>query len=341
MLSGVNDGYLGLGLSRPVALKGHRSGPDRLGAPEETPENVRPFFPMMGITRVADITGLDTIGFPIVLANEPNPRFIVVTQGKGLDLVASKASAVMESIEAYTAERIVKPLILGCVNDLRFSHPLADVNALVRTTASAYSPTFRVYEWKAVGYSLVRRSGSRTRWSTLRSRSLCRPGPGLSSVQRTDCPRVIASSKRSAMACATPLSGMPPRCIMCGQPKQPPRPGSTSARWTTRIVRNRWGGWTRTGMIVRAWGITTEIAIPAYKCIVAERDRDVRVPVVRVLIPAGISPTGSALPSRRAWPATPRPQGSAIGWRCAKRFGSNSGMPTATRPHRRVAQNDR
>jgi ribosomal protein S12 methylthiotransferase accessory factor len=94
----------------------------------------------MGITRVADITGLDTIGIPVVLAYRPNSRSIVVAQGKGLTLAASRASAVMESIEAFTAERIDQPLKLASFNDLRFSHQLADVDALPRTIASRYHP---------------------------------------------------------------------------------------------------------------------------------------------------------------------------------------------------------
>ena len=60
--------------------------------------------------------------------------------GKGLDLAAAKASGVMESIEAFMAERITRPLILGSVNDLRSSHPLVDVDLLPRTTDSAYHP---------------------------------------------------------------------------------------------------------------------------------------------------------------------------------------------------------
>jgi YcaO-like protein with predicted kinase domain len=92
----------------------------------------------MGITRIADITGLDTIGIPVVLAYRPNSRSVVVAQGKGLTVAAAKASAVMESIETFMAEPIVLPLTLGSANDLMFSHTLADVGALPRTTASRY-----------------------------------------------------------------------------------------------------------------------------------------------------------------------------------------------------------
>ena len=42
----------------------------------------------------------------------------------------------MESIEAFMAERIVRPLIIGSVNDLRFSHRLVDIDLIPRTADS-------------------------------------------------------------------------------------------------------------------------------------------------------------------------------------------------------------
>jgi YcaO-like protein with predicted kinase domain len=65
---------------------------------------------------------------------------VTIPLGKGLDLAAAKASGVMESIEAFMAERIVRPLLLGSFSDLRYSHPLADIGALPRTAGSTYHP---------------------------------------------------------------------------------------------------------------------------------------------------------------------------------------------------------
>ena len=124
----------------PDAPKKHRAGTHRIVSPEETLESVRRFFPVMGITRVADITGLDVIGLPVVTVCRPNSRAVTVSLGKGLELAAAKASGVMESIEAFMAERITLPLVLGSVSDLRSSHPLVDVDLLPRTTDSAVSP---------------------------------------------------------------------------------------------------------------------------------------------------------------------------------------------------------
>lgn len=73
----------------------------------------------MGITRVADVTGLDTVGIPVVMVCRPNSRSVSVSQGKGRDLLAAKVSGLMESIEGFHAENISLPLRLGTYQDLR------------------------------------------------------------------------------------------------------------------------------------------------------------------------------------------------------------------------------
>jgi YcaO-like protein with predicted kinase domain len=59
-------------------------------------------------------------------------------------MAAARTSAVMESVESFIAERIISPLILGSVNDLRFSHSLVDVDGLPRTADSLYHPDFPI-----------------------------------------------------------------------------------------------------------------------------------------------------------------------------------------------------
>lgn len=114
-------------MSDPVA-KRYREGTHRLIPPCETLARVRPFLSKMGITRVANVTGLDTIGIPVAMAIRPNSRALAVAQGKGWDLDAAKASAVMEAIESYHAERILLPLKLASYRELQaFGHRVADV----------------------------------------------------------------------------------------------------------------------------------------------------------------------------------------------------------------------
>jgi len=60
----------------------------------------------MGITRLGNITGLDRIGIPVVVAVRPNSRSVSASQGKGLDLPQAMTSALMEAIEGFHAEEI-------------------------------------------------------------------------------------------------------------------------------------------------------------------------------------------------------------------------------------------
>ncbi|MFV3129453.1 YcaO-like family protein [Niveispirillum sp. KHB5.9] len=113
----------------------------RLVSAEETLDRVKPLFPLFGITRVANVTGLDTIGIPVVMVNRPNSRALAVSQGKGVTLAAAKASAVMESIESWHAERCTHlSLRIGSYEDLRYSLPMVDPDRLPANTDSAYSP---------------------------------------------------------------------------------------------------------------------------------------------------------------------------------------------------------
>lgn len=83
---------------------------DRRRTPEETLAWVRPHLAAMGITRIADVSGLDRLRLPIAQAIRPNARSISVAQGKGTSLAAAKASAVMESIEGWHAENAAPPV---------------------------------------------------------------------------------------------------------------------------------------------------------------------------------------------------------------------------------------
>lgn len=96
-----------------VTRKSFTDGTHRIVSPAQTLKAAQPHLSAMGITRVANVTGLDRIGIPVVNAYRPNSRALSVSQGKGLSLAAAKASAVMEAIEGFHAEEIDLPLIEG------------------------------------------------------------------------------------------------------------------------------------------------------------------------------------------------------------------------------------
>jgi len=73
---------------------------------EETLGRLRPLLPRFGITRVADVTGLDRIGIPVWCAIRPNSWSLAVSQGKGLTPEQAQVSAIMEAVELWHAERV-------------------------------------------------------------------------------------------------------------------------------------------------------------------------------------------------------------------------------------------
>jgi ribosomal protein S12 methylthiotransferase accessory factor len=118
--------------------KRYRGGTHRCVDPAETLERVRPWFGHVGITRVANVTGLDVIGLPVVMVTRPNSRSVAVSQGKGLTLDAARASGVMESLELWHAETATLPLRLGSERDLRERLEIIESSALPRTSTSTY-----------------------------------------------------------------------------------------------------------------------------------------------------------------------------------------------------------
>ncbi len=82
----------------------HQAGTHRSRSPRATLEAYLPIAPTFGITRLANVTGLDYVGIPVYQCVRPNSRTLSVSQGKGVDLESAKASALMESIESWHAE---------------------------------------------------------------------------------------------------------------------------------------------------------------------------------------------------------------------------------------------
>lgn len=87
------------------------AGTHRIRHPEQTWDIIAPKFPRYGITRVADVTGLDTIGIPVAMAVRPLARSLSVSQGKGQTLILAKVSAAMESLEHWHAEHAFPALV--------------------------------------------------------------------------------------------------------------------------------------------------------------------------------------------------------------------------------------
>ena len=86
----------------PIPEQFQRSGPP-VG---EALKRVMAMREALGITRIADITGLDRIGIPVMQAVRPFSLSNVVSQGKGGSAAQAVISAVLESVESFCAERL-------------------------------------------------------------------------------------------------------------------------------------------------------------------------------------------------------------------------------------------
>lgn len=93
-----------------TSTKVYTQGTHRVRAPEETWAIIEPLFARFGISRIADVTGLDALGIPVALAVRPLAWTLSVSQGKGQTLELARISAAMESIELWHAERAHPPL---------------------------------------------------------------------------------------------------------------------------------------------------------------------------------------------------------------------------------------
>ncbi|MGW4799681.1 YcaO-like family protein [Nonomuraea sp. NPDC004297] len=100
-------------------MKAVRAGTHRAVPPEETLRRLAPHLSRVGITRVADITGLDHIGIPVWQACRPMSTTLSVSQGKGLTDALARASAVMESIELWHAESAEVKVRRAAADELR------------------------------------------------------------------------------------------------------------------------------------------------------------------------------------------------------------------------------
>ena len=138
--------------------KAFREGARRSCSPAQTWARLAPLLPVFGITRVADITGLDHLGIPVVTACRPNSRSLSVFQGKGLSRDAARVSAVMEAYETWCAESIDRPVRFASLDEMQFAHRLVDIDALPLASLEPLDPG-RPFLW-IEGRDLIGGGGS-------------------------------------------------------------------------------------------------------------------------------------------------------------------------------------
>ncbi len=127
-------------------------GTIRARTPEQTLTIIQPYIQKAGITRIANLTYLDSIGIPVYTCFRPTSKNLSTSQGKGLTDNLAKCSAYMEGIEHYYSEQIKPDLIrvLTDTKDPQFVTP----TRLPRGMLNYPRPTQKISEWSR-GKSLL------------------------------------------------------------------------------------------------------------------------------------------------------------------------------------------
>lgn len=149
-------------------------GTVRARTPEETWEALAAHLPAFGITRVADLTGLDVIGLPVWTAIRPASRTLSTSQGKGATALLAKISAVMEAIELWHVEQPLPVAAYGAAAEVAPDCPMTALPLTVPYPARALARV--VWEWtcgtgvvsgekRLLPVDVVRRRVQRPKWS--------------------------------------------------------------------------------------------------------------------------------------------------------------------------------
>ena len=108
----------------------------RVVPPEETLKRVEKLLPDIGVTRVAEISGLDRLGIPVFSAIRPGSQqgAISVYAGKGATPVEARVSVIMESVERYSSEyqkEDKKRVVMGTLGEVSNGKAAIDPQTLI------------------------------------------------------------------------------------------------------------------------------------------------------------------------------------------------------------------
>jgi ribosomal protein S12 methylthiotransferase accessory factor len=123
--------------------------------PAETIRRVTPLLDAIGVTRVAEVTGLDRVGIPNFTAVRPRElgEGISYYNGKGLTRLAAHAGALMEAFERQAAEFCDLPVFYGTFDDVRQRGAAVDPTEIIVPRSTDYRPDMRL-EW-VEGYDIL------------------------------------------------------------------------------------------------------------------------------------------------------------------------------------------
>ena len=121
-------------------------------------------FAAFGISRLGELTGLDTLGIAVAFATRPNSFSLSLSLGKGADRELALTSAAMEAAELAVAERRPAALLRASLRHLH-SHGrrIVDMARIARCHPQLLEPD-AVIDW-VEGYDLFSGQSVLVPWS--------------------------------------------------------------------------------------------------------------------------------------------------------------------------------
>ncbi|MBL8907332.1 MAG: YcaO-like family protein [Rhizobiales bacterium] len=254
---------------RPVS-----SDHDRCLTPQATLERIRPHLASLGITRLGEITGLDSLGIPVALATRPNSFSLSVNLGKGRDAASARASAAMEAAEIAVAERLPEDVIIGSLSEMALSGRAAlDLGRIARCQPHRLDPDEPLL-WVR-GYSLFSGEAVMVPWALVGlDHRPAAPGYHDAFEVATDG---LASGNLVAEAVLHGLCELVERDAYA-QLELMPAHKLNARRRGIQAAGPQLGGLleliARRGLELRLFEMTSDIAIPAYFAILSQGERD-------------------------------------------------------------------
>jgi ribosomal protein S12 methylthiotransferase accessory factor len=251
--------------------KAYRGGTHRSRTPEETLRAFLPLAERMGITRLANVTGLDSIGIPVYMACRPLSRSVAVAQGKGLTPLEAKVSAFMEAAETYHGETITRPLKMASHAELSRDHRVIAVEGLPHSRLGRFEPTQQILwiEGSPLG-------GGEALWVPLElvstNYTLPQPQGSFAFAANTNG---LASGNTYEEAALHALCEVIERDALSLW-----RLGGDAARAAAKLdpatvssnfCRDLLAHYAAAGLDVGLWDVTSDLGVPVFCCAVAER----------------------------------------------------------------------
>jgi YcaO-like protein with predicted kinase domain len=238
----------------------------------ETWAAVKPRLWDMGITRVANVTGLDDIGIPVIMVTRPNARTLAVSQGKGLTLEAARLSGVGEAAELFHAEEADLRVIRATPPEMARRAPVVDTDRLPLEPAGNSVSEEHALDWvegddllsggqRWVPHDCVAVGRTLPQWRTFASTSsgLAAGNSRSEALSHAICEAV----ERHSMTIWNSLPGVLKNAT-----------GVDLASVEDEACRTLLDRCAQAGVAVGVWNMTGQVEIPAFACRIAQRRFD-------------------------------------------------------------------